>query len=476
MRQPSRVSAVTTTGIYCRAGCPGRPKGRNVLGFDTSVAAEAAGFRPCLRCRPDRLPPVSTVDGGPGVIERALLLISEGTLDNGREEELAARLHMSARQLRRLFLQHLGATPSFVARSRRAHFARRLLDESDMAMTRIAFAAGFSSVRQMNRVVRDTFHLTPSALRKRRFRSDRLVADGGLPLRLPYEGPLAFDAMLAFLRPRAIPGVEAVGPDTYRRSITTCGNPGAIELRDASDGRHLILLAHLPTYDALIDDVARSRRIFALDRNPETWLPTLLRDPMLAPLIAAAPGLRPPGAWDRFEVAVRVIIGQGISVATATTLAGRLVEALGTPVPGLGDLGLSHVFPSAQQVADAPLSKLAATGLTEQRAIAVRGLAAAYAGGRVALEPTMPLDDFVRALCELPGIGPWTAQFIALRAAGHLDAFPSDDLGLRRAFAERGEASDLAAHAERWRPYRAVAAMHLWGSLGAQAGRALKSA
>ena len=468
MNERSRISAVTTTGIYCRAGCPGRPKRSNVLGFGSSVAAEAAGFRPCLRCRPDRLPALSTVDGGPDVIEPALLLISEGALDGGREEDLAGRLNISPRQLRRLFVQHVGATPSFVGRSRRAHFARRLLDESDMSMTRIALAAGFSSVRQMNRVVQETFHLTPSALRSKRFRSDRLVADGGLPLRLPYDGPLAFDAMLAYLRPRAIPGVEAVGPDTYRRTISTCGSPGAIELRDAGDGRHLLLLAHLPTFDALIEDVARSRRIFALDHNPEIWLARLMREPLLTPLIAATPGLRPPGAWDRFEVAVRVIIGQAISVAAATTLAGRLVEALGTPVPGLSNLGLSHLFPPAQQLADVPLSKLTATGLTEQRAIAIRALAAAYAAGRITLDATTPLDEFVRALCELPGIGPWTAQFIALRAAGDLDAFPVDDLGLKRAFANLGEeARELADAAHLWRPYRAVAAMHLWRSLSA---------
>ncbi len=466
MNELSRLSAVTTTGIYCRAGCPGRPKRRNVLGFGSKVAAEAAGFRPCLRCRPDRLPPLAVVDGGPDVIERAVLLIGEGALDSGREEELAARLNISQRQLRRLFVQHVGATPSFVGRSRRAHFARRLLDESDMSITRIAFAAGFSSVRQMNRVIRDTFRLSPLTLRKKRFRSDRLVADGGLPLRLPYDGPLPFDAMLGFLRPRAIPGVEAVGPDAYRRTISTCGRPGAIELRDAGDGHHLLLLAHLPTYDALIDDVSRARRIFALDHNPESWLPALLRDPLLAPLIAATPGLRPPGAWDRFEVAVRVIIGQGISVAAATTLAGRLVEALGTPVPGLTNLGLSHLFPSAQQLADVPTSKLTATGLTEQRAIAIRGLAAGYAAGRVALDATTSLDAFVGALCELPGIGPWTAQFIALRAAGYLDAFPADDLGLRHALANLGgEAGSPAEAAERWRPYRAVAALHLWRSL-----------
>ncbi|MGB2694014.1 MAG: AlkA N-terminal domain-containing protein [Dehalococcoidia bacterium] len=471
----SPISAVTTTGIYCRHGCPGRPKRRNVVGFGSTVAAEAAGFRPCLRCRPDRLPPLSRLADAPAVVERALVLISEGALDEARDEELALRLSISGRQLRRLFLQHVGATPAFVARSRRAHFARRLLDETDMSMTRVAFAAGFSSVRQLNRVMLDTFRLSPSALRTKRFRNDRLVADGGLPLRLPYDGPLAFDQMLAFLRPRAIPGVEAVGPDVYRRTISTCGSPGVIELRDAGDGCHLLLLAHLPTFDALIDDVTRSRRIFALDQKPDVWLPVLMRDPLLAPLVAARPGLRPPGAWDRFEIAVRVIIGQGISVAAASTLTGRLATAFGAAVAGLDAFELARVFPSAQQLADAPLPKLTALGLTETRAVAIRSLAVAYACGQLSLEPTSSLDELDGQLCEVPGIGPWTAQFIALRAAGHLDALPAEDLGLRRALArlrgspgETASAQELRDAAERWRPYRAVGAIHLWMSLASE--------
>src|SRR5688572_4587578 len=237
------VTAVRTTGIYCRAvGCPASPNKENMVDYSSAVAAEAAGYRPCLRCRPDRSPPVLNANGASGPIANALLLIGEGALDSSTEEELGCRVGLSARQLRRLFLEHVGATPAFVARSRRAHFARRLLDESDLSITDIAYAAGFRSVRQMNRVMVDTFRFSPSALREKRRERDRLTADGGLPLRAPYEQPFDLAAMLRFFGPRAISGVEAVEATSYRRTITTCGHPGAIEVSDADDGKHLVVL------------------------------------------------------------------------------------------------------------------------------------------------------------------------------------------------------------------------------------------
>ena len=466
---------MTTTGIYCRDGCPGRPKRRNVIDFTSPVAAEAAGFRACLRCRPDRLPSAYAVDGAPSVVARALLVIGEGGLDDDREEEIARRLSVSSRHLRRLFLQHIGATPAFVARSRRAHFVRRLLDETELSIAQIAFAAGFSSIRQMNRVVRETFRATPSALRAKRLRNDRLVADGGLPLRIPYQSPFSFAASLDFLHRRAIPGVEAVCAGSYRRTITTCGNPGVIDVRDAGDGRHLIVVAHLPTFEALIDDVARVRRIFSVDQPAAMWLPQLMGDPLLAPLIAARPGLRPLGAWDRFEVAARIIIGQGVSVPAASTLAGRLAQALGTPVTGVSEFGLTHVFPPAQRLAGAGLAEITGIGVPESRATAIQALARGYTASEICLDPSVTLGRLLEQLTALPGIGPWSAHFIALRAAGHLDAFPAEDLGLRRAMSRllgREEETmvstkELLERAEQWRPYRAVAAMHLWASLQA---------
>jgi len=463
------ISGVLTTGIYCRAGCPGAPHAQNVVRYRSPVAAEAAGFRPCLRCRPDRLPPAYTADGAPEPVHRALVLIGEGALDETGEDELGGRVGLSGRQLRRVFLDHVGATPAFVARSRRAHFARRLLDETDLTVTEIAFAAGFNSVRQMNRVVLDTFHFSPTELRAKRRQRDRLVADGGLPLRAPYAGALSFDDMLSVLGARAVPGVEAVDGGSYRRTITACGHPGVIEVSDLGDGRHLQVIAHLPTYNALIDDVTRVRRIFGLDHPPADKIPALAKDPWLKPLIAARPGLRLVGSWDRFETAVRVVVMQQISLRGARTILGRLVRAFGSPVAGLEALGLTHVFPSAERLADAIEADIAALGMPAARATTIRSLASAYAAEEISLEPRRDLNRLVEQLEALPGVGSWTAECIAMRAAGHLDAFPAGDLGLRRAASRLAgrtvTAAELAERAEAWRPYRALAAMHLWASL-----------
>ena len=472
-RSATSISGVVTTGIYCRAGCPASPKVVNVRRYGSPVAAEAAGFRPCLRCRPDRLPPTYASEGAPDAVGRALLIVGEGALDEENEEQLAGQVGLSGRQLRRLFLQFVGATPALVARSRRAHFARRLLDETNLSITEITFAAGFASVRQMNRVMREIFRFAPSELRAKRRERDRLVADGGLPLRTPYTGPFSFDEQLSFLGARAIPGIETVGPGSFRRTISTCGHPGMIEVSDVGDGKHLLVLAHLPTYNALIDDVARLRRIFGLDHPPAEWVATLAGDGLLQPLIAARPGLRLAGAWDRFEMAVRIVVGQQISVRGARTILGRLAQRFGVPVPGLAELGLTHLFPQAERLAQARESDLAALGMPAARAAAIKRLARAYSSEQLSLEPSQPLDRLLEQLLSLPGIGPWTAECIALRAAGHQDAFPAEDLGLRRALGRQlgangsgaTTAAELRGRAEAWRPYRGLAAMHLWASL-----------
>ena len=462
------VNAVRTTGIYCRAECPGRPLERNCAPFTSAVAAEAAGFRPCLRCRPDRLPPF--VDGdAAGIVGRALALIASGTLDEGSEEALASRLGLTARHLRRLFHERVGATPAFVARSRRAHFARRLLDETDLRIVDVAYASGFASVRQMNRVMSAVFRFTPIELRAKRRDSDRLVADGGLPLRIPYGGALAFGALLAHKSPRAIPGVEAIDGGVYRRTLSTAGNPGVIEVSDAGDGSHLVMVAHLPALVSLLDDVERCRRVFGLDRPAAAATP-LAHDRLLRPLVRRHPGLRTPGAWDPFETSVRIMLGQQVSVAGATTLTGRLVSAFGTPVPGLGAMGLSHTFPAAARIAEATVERLRGIGLPGARAESIRAFARAYADGRLRIDPGSRLDEVTESVLSVPGVGPWTAQMIALFAAGQQDAFPAGDLGLRRAGgrlmgAGRAlDASGVEAMADAWRPHRALAAMQLWVS------------
>ena len=448
-------TAVRTTGIYCRPGCSGQPIERNTQPYAYAAAAEVAGFRPCLRCRPDRQPEPGWIDA-PELVCRAMRHIVDGALDGATEDDLAARLGVSARHLRRLFDTHVGATPSEVARSRRAHFARRLLDDTDLTIADVGYAAGFASVRQMNRVMKDVFHFTPQELRTRRRKPDRCVADGGLELRVPYRPPLAWDAMLEFLAPRAIPGVEAVDLSNgiYRRTIELGGEPGVIEVWNEAERDALRLRAHLSDFAGLVHLVAGVRRLFDLDADPSIIDPALARDRTLRPLVRARRGLRVPGAIDPFEVGVRAILGQQVSVAAATRLAGRLVEHSGADVPGIGALGLTHLFPRPADLAGRDLRPV---GLPAARARAISAFAEAVASGRVELDAGRDLDDTVRALRALPGFGDWTAQYVAMRACGERDAFPASDLGLRRVLG-----AEAAARAERWRPWRAYAAMHLW--------------
>jgi AraC family transcriptional regulator of adaptative response / DNA-3-methyladenine glycosylase II len=450
-------SAVVTTGIYCRPGCSARPRAENVRTYTLAAAAEAAGYRACLRCRPYRWPQ-SIGWTGPELVCRAVQLILDGALDHRTEAELGRRLGVSARHLRRLFAAELGVTPDGLARSARAHFARRLLDDTDLTVTEIAFAAGFGSLRQFNRVFQEVFRASPRALRARRRASDRLAADGGLCLRLPFHGPLDWGALLAYFAARAIPGVEHVSGDTYRRTVVLGGDPGVLELFRGDDD-HLVLRAHLPHWEELIHVVGRVRRIAGLDFDLDEPARRLARDATVGPLLGARPGLRPPGTWDPFETGVRAIVGQQVTIAAANTMTGRLVERFGTPVSGLGPLGLSHTFPSAPTLASADLSGL---GLTRARAAAVGTFARAVAEGAVRLDRGVSLDGLVASLTALDGLGAWTAHYIALRL-GEPDACPITDLGLQRALARRAPRSaTLAELAERWRPWRALATTHLW--------------
>jgi AraC family transcriptional regulator of adaptative response / DNA-3-methyladenine glycosylase II len=455
-------SAVVTTGIYCRDGCSAHPSPRNVRLYNYAAAAEADGFRACLRCRPYRTPGPDPWVGNSELVCRAVRLVLDGALDSGSEQDLARRVGVSARHLRRLFQEHVGATPDEVARSRRAHFARRLLDETDLPVATVGFAAGFSSVRQMNRVMREVFRDSPSALRQRRHKQDRLVADGGLDLRLAFRPPLAWDAIVGRLARHACPGIESVERDVYRRTIEIDGHPGVIELHRPVEPDHLRLRVHLPRWEGLIHVVQQARRVFDLDADPAPIDDVLRADPLLARSVAECPGLRVSGAWDPFEAAVRVVLGQQVGVQSANTFAGRLVDQLGQPVPGLEAFNLTHLFPDAASVAKADLGAL---GLTGARAATVQQLAAAVASGDIVLDGARGLDAMAASLESLPGIGPWTAQCIAM-ACGERDAFPAGDLGLRRG-ASAGDGpliavSDLEARAEAWRPWRAYAAAHLW--------------
>lgn len=458
-------SAVATTGIYCRPGCAARPDPRNVRHFGLAAAAEAAGFRACRRCRPYRSAP-HAAESAPELVCRAVRLILAGELDGASEADLAARTSVSPRHLRRLFTAELGVTPDGLARSHRAHFARRLLDDTDLPVTDVALASGFGSLRQFNRVCREVFHASPTQLRARRRRADRLAADGGLVLRLPFDGPLDWDALVGYLAARAIPGVEHVADGVYRRTIVVDDDPGVLELSAGGDD-HLLLRAHLPHWEGLIHIVGRARRSAGLDAAVDEPSRHLADDPVAGPLVAARPGVRPPGAWDGFETGVRAILGQQVTVAGATTLAGRLVERHGTQVPGLEPLGLTHTFPTAATLAAADLGDI---GLPAARAGAVRAFARAVADDAVRLDRSIGLDRFVRDVCAIPGLGPWTAHYLALRL-GEPDAFPATDLGLRRALADGGTPLPPRAvedMARRWRPWRAAVATRLWLTPAAQ--------
>ncbi len=461
------VEAVATTGIYCRPECGARPLPDNVSPVVSSVAAEALGYRPCLRCRPDRQPTDVRAGGVPTPVATAISLISDGFLDRFDDDALAVAVGYSTRQLRRLFEQHVGATPAFVARSRRAHFARRLLDETNLPMAVIAGAAGFGSARQMNRVVESIFGFAPSVLRAKRRRGDVLTADGGLRLRLPFVEPLDRRAVLAHLAPRVTPGVEALDGTVYRRTLMVCGNPGLVEIDLGGDGGHLEMRAHLPSFDSIIDDVARVRNMFGLDDDSVAAETQLAYDPLIGALIRARPGLRVVGGWDRFETAVRVIIGQQVSVAGATTITGRIAESYGVPLPGSA-LGLDRLFPTPDCLIDIDTE---GAGMPGARVAAVAALARAVVDGRLDLSGAVGSDVTRAQLLELPGVGPWTADVVMMRAMRDPDAFPAGDLGIRRAVARlTGCATDpteaeVREIADAWRPHRALAAQHLWASL-----------
>jgi AraC family transcriptional regulator of adaptative response / DNA-3-methyladenine glycosylase II len=458
---------VHTTGIYCRPICPARsPKRENVSFYFSAAAAQAAGFRPCLRCRPELSPDTAAWDGTAHTVARALALIEDGALDERGVDDLAAALGVGGRQLRRLFQEHLGATPLAVAQTRRVLLAKQLLHDTHLTMTEVALASGFGSVRRFNETFRQLFQRPPASLR--RSRGAGAVDAAAVTMRLPFRPPYDWDAMLAFLAARAIPGVEAVTSDRYARTIALDGIAGMLAV-EPGDRNCLRATVSFPCLTALPRIIARVRRVFDLAADPTIIGAQLAEDPMLAPLVAARPGLRAPGAWDGFELAVRAILGQQITVSAATVLAGRLVESFGVAVddPAAKALGLTHLFPTTERLAAADIAALGL--MPAARATALSSLAAAVVADPGLLNPYRGLDAAVAQLRSLPGIGDWTAHYIAMRALREPDAFPAADVGLLRAmtteFGRRPSPAELLDRAESWRPWRAYAAMHLWASL-----------
>lgn len=453
---------ITTTGIYCRPICPARPaKPEHCRFFPSAAAAQAAGFRPCLRCRPEISPDAAAWRGTSNTVSRALALIAEGGIDGeAGVGALAERLGVGERQLRRLFDKHLGASPIAVAQTRRILFAKQLIQDSTLSMSAIAEASGFGSVRRFNDAFRKLYGRTPRELRVRK----SVAKDAGVSVKLGFRPPYDWDAIIAFLGARAVNGVEAVEPGRYARTIEIDGAFGSVIVTPAR--AHLNAVIRFPDVHALLGIVAHLRRLFDLDADVETIGAHLSADAVLAPLIARRPGLRAPGGWDGFEMAVRAILGQQVSVAAARKLAAALVARtspkLSTDVTG--DERLWAVFPSAARLAQCDLTGF---GMPAARLRALKALAAAAEADLSLLEPAGSYEEAVQRLLALPGFGPWTAQYWALRALRDSDAFPAADVALLRspvvaANGKRPTPEFLLRRAEGWRPWRAYAAQHLW--------------
>jgi AraC family transcriptional regulator of adaptative response / DNA-3-methyladenine glycosylase II len=437
---------VTTTKIYCRPICPApSPKESNVRYYPSAAAAAEAGFRPCLRCRPEASPGTPAWLGASSTVSRALKLIGESALDGGGVDDLADRLGIGSRHLRRLFLKYLGATPVAVAQTRRVHFAKKLIDETDLSMTEIAMASGFGSIRRFNATFQNLYGRTPRDLRRTRANPGPTSASGDYSFRLAFRPPYHFDGILEFLAGRAIPGVEMVENGAYRRTISLEGRSGSILVKPAiarNAGNYLDLQIRYPNPAALFRIVERVRRIFDVGADPGEIAKRLQSDAQLKPVLRAHPGLRVPGCWDGFEMSVRAILGQQVSVKAASTMAGRVAEAFGEKTTD------GIVFPSAARLADADLSMV---GVTRQRAASIRDLAHAVADGEIKFDGALDVEQFEGHITQISGIGPWTAQYIAMRL-GEPDAYPASDLYLKKCGGEP----------ESWRPWRAYAAMYIW--------------
>lgn len=449
---------VTSTQIYCRPICPARtPARRRCRFFRSAAAAQRAGFRPCLRCCPELAPGLAPVDATRRVATLAAQRIEAGALTHRGVDGLAAEFGIGARQLRRAIEREFGVAPIDLAQTHRLLLAKRLLGESSLPITDIALASGFRSLRRFNAAFRDAYRAAPSQWR---WQQGATKTEDALQLTLAYRPPLAWDELLRFLSGRSTAGVEQVEGDTYRRTVEIDGKRGWCALRHDPTAHRIqamVAIELLPVLPALL---ARLRALLDLDADPAAIDGTLASDPWLAPRIAARPGLRVPGSVDGFELLLRAILGQQVSVAAATTIAGRFAQAFGgeivTPFPAL-----TRTPASAERIAQARIDRIAGLGVPRARAEAIRHVARALVAGRLSLAPHVDPQQTIEKLVELPGIGPWTAHYVAMRALRWPDAFPTGDLGLRRALGDI-DAKAIAARAEVWRPWRSYAALHLW--------------
>jgi AraC family transcriptional regulator, regulatory protein of adaptative response / DNA-3-methyladenine glycosylase II len=487
--------AVTSTGIYCRPSCPAiTPKREHMRYYRSAAAAQEAGFRACKRCRPDASPGSPEWNIRADMVGRAMRLIADGVVDRDGVEGLAARLGYEQRQVRRLVTAELGAGPLAIARAQRAQTARVLTETTTLPLSEIAFAAGFASIRQFNATIREVFAVTPSQLREARGRraapTRRLLpapvpgdpaAPGLIRLRLAYRAPIDAERMLGYLAARAIPGVESVQDGRYRRTIQLPNGAGILSLgplvpSPAQRGPGFVdCELQLEDLRDLTAAVQRCRRLLDLDADPEAVTGYLSADPVLGPLAAAHPGRRSPGHTCGSELALRAVLGQQVSVAAARRLAARLVASYGKPL-SRPDGPLTHCFPTAETLAAADPATLP---MPQSRALALTGLAAALASGELSLDPGAERDRAEAVLLALPGIGPWTASYIRMRALSDPDAFLPTDVGVLEALSRLGAvpaagsgaaararaARTATALAENWRPWRSYAVHHLWAYL-----------
>jgi AraC family transcriptional regulator of adaptative response / DNA-3-methyladenine glycosylase II len=495
---------VTSTGIYCRPVCPARTaRIENCRFFASAAAAQEAGFRPCLRCRPETAPDLGTWRGTENTVTRGLSLIAAGALDgdDASVDKLAERLGVGARQLRRLFQQYLGASPQTVAQTRRVLFAKRLIHETRLPMAEVALASGFGSVRRFNETFQQLYRRPPSALRRRGVVAlpEGTVAGSGVTVRVRYRAPYDWTAMLAHLRARAVAGVEHVDGDVYRRTVCEDGETGTVSVAHLPGRQSLGVTVRFPSVRALPAIIARVRHLFDVSADVTAIGSHLARDPLLAPLVSERPGLRVPGGWDGFEIAARAILGQQVTVEAGRQLAGALARACGGQVGAEqgGDAHLNRCFPGAGDVAAASPQALQAVPGPAARRRALLGVAQAAVADPMLFQPLGTIDETAAKLQALPGVGEWTAHYIALRAGRDPDAFPATDVGLLRAWdrigttpAARGRATSAARstkprqprkspiqqtpmseRAARWRPWRGYAAQHLWTAEAARSAQ-----
>lgn len=461
------VTAVRTTGIYCRPSCPVRlPLARNVRFFPTAAAAQQAGFRACKRCLPDASPgsPLWNVRGD--VVARAMRLIGDGTVDREGVGGLAGRLGYTARQLERLLQSEVGAGPLALARAQRVQTARILIETTFMPFSDVAFAAGFSSIRQFNDTLRTACDSTPTMLRcnaiRRRNESGDVPAGQTVSLRLALREPFAYEGVFGHLAASAVPGCEEIRDGVYRRTMRLPFGTGIVGLSPRRD--HVLCTLALQDVRDLSAAIGRCRRLLDLDADPEAVIEALSADDALQAVVAKAPGQRIPGTVDPHELALRAVLGQQVSTSAARTHTRRLVEAYGTRVADpVG--GLTHLFPTVEQLAEIDPAHLA---VPQSRRNSLRAMVAALADGDVGLDPGADWRQARQQLMALPGVGPWTTDIIAMRGLGDPDAFPVRDLGVLNAAGRWGlpdTAPGLLARGERWRPWRSYVTQHLWATL-----------